>query len=80
MNSGIIMANRLDGWHVWWPMGLMVDGMMADSSDSERLRDFDDGWTGRQTEICDARVAFETEKLFKCLLEIAFVTEVQFKV
>ena len=39
--------------------------MMADCYDSERLRDFDDGWTGRQTEICDARVAFETEKLFE---------------
>ena len=33
--------------------------MMADS---ERLRGFDDSQTDRQTDICDSRVAFATEK------------------
>ena len=35
---------------------------MADRPDSERLRGFCDRQTDRQTDICDCRVAFMTEK------------------
>ena len=38
---------------------------MADRLNSERLRGFDNGWTDRQTDICDYRVAFVTEKSLK---------------
>ena len=38
---------------------------MADRLDSERLRGFDFRLTDRQTDICDCRVAFATEKLMK---------------
>ena len=35
---------------------------MANRHDSERLRGFCDRLTDRQTDICDSRVTFETEK------------------
>ena len=40
---------------------------MADKSDSERLRGFDDRQTNELTDICNSRVAFATEKAFLLL-------------
>ena len=37
-------------------------GIMADRLDSERLRGFDFRRTDGQTDICDCRVAFATER------------------
>ena len=47
-------------------------GSMGNRSNSERLRGFCDGWTDRQTDICNSRVAFATEKetLFSTLNNI----------
>ena len=53
-------------------------GIMADRLDFERLRGFCDGWTDRQTDICDSRVAFATEKVsFYCTLH--FLVQNKFK-
>ena len=38
---------------------------MADRSNSERLRGFDNIQTDRRTDICDSRVAFATENIRK---------------
>ena len=41
---------------------LELIGLMVDRSNSERLRGFCNGLTDRQTDICNSRVAFMTEK------------------
>ena len=68
------MIDRLNGQLAGWSIiGLMVNrqtrwviGSMVNRSNSERLRGFDFRWTDRQkdgqTDICDCRVAFATEK------------------
>ena len=41
--------------------------LMMKDDDFKLLRGFGDGQTNRQTDICDCRVAFATEKLTKGL-------------
>ena len=46
---------------------------MANRHDSERLRGFCDRLTDRQTDICDSRVAFVTEKSLLVCQQILLV-------
>ena len=48
-------------------MARWLIGLMVNRHNSERLRGFCDRQTDRQTDICDSRVAFATEKVSQTL-------------
>ena len=54
----------------WWLIGSMID-----SSNSERLRGFCDWRMDRQTDICDCRVAFATEKRYCGRYQTNFISD-----